>query len=364
MKSIYLYITILTVGLISCETIVDVKVNETEPYLVVDAWLTHTADVQTIRLTTTQPYYDNSFAAGIEGAEVVVTDESGTEYLFESDEEGNYIFTPTDTFGIVDMTYHLKVTYDGHEYTSSTIIPRGTGIDSINFTYENNGIEPEYFYSQFFGRDPEGEGDAYWLKAWKNGQYLNKPSELYYFYDASFSEGNGDGIPFIFPLRTLANPFEQDMNGNFFPYFWPADTFPIKSNNKVKLFDSEGTVVDGKIEFTLDENRKDPVSGGLTYIPLDGNPYSQQDDVIIKKADSIFLELHAISTDAWFFLYRLQQETDRPEGFGALFATPPSNLPTNIVCDDPEIPVVGFFNISNVSTLGQKFTPEVTRYDE
>ncbi|MBR08922.1 MAG: hypothetical protein CMP48_14735 [Rickettsiales bacterium] len=366
MKSIYIYLTVLVLGLISCESIVDVKVNETDPYLVVDAWLTRSPEPQTIRLTTTQPYYDNELASGVTGAEVIITDSYGNEFVFESDGSGNYIYTPTDTFGVVGNSYFLTVTYDGHDYTSSTVLPRGTAIDSINFTYEKNVFEGEYFYSQFFGRDPIGEGDTYWLKAWKNGQYLNRPSELFYFYDASFSEGNGDGIPFIFPLRVLANPYEQDINGNAFPYFWPADTFKINpDNNKVTLFDSEGEVKDGKIEFTLDETRKNPASGGLSSIPLDGNPYSLVGDtMVVKGMDSLYLELHTVSNDAWFFLYRLQQETDRPEGFGALFATPPANLPTNITCDDPDIPVVGFFDISNVSSLGQKFTPEVTRYDE
>ncbi len=61
MRKLVFFFSFAAATIIGCESIVDVKVNQVEPYLVVDAWLTHTPGDQTIRLTTTQPYYENDF---------------------------------------------------------------------------------------------------------------------------------------------------------------------------------------------------------------------------------------------------------------------------------------------------------------
>ncbi len=367
MKPIYTYLFILSLGLISCEKIVDVKVNQTDPYLVVDAWLSRKPGDQVVRLTLTQPYFDNSSTPTVNDAQVRITDNDGIEYPFTGQGDGNYVYNSTDTFGIVGDTYSLEVLWEGNTYTSSTVLPRKVTIDSLLF----NTDEPEKrfpgYYAEFFGTDPDGVGDAYWLKAWKNGKYLNRPSEIYVFDDETLSEEGGGGIPFISPIRDFPNPEEVDINNNEVPYYTLERTYPISEDGTITIFGSEARVTNDQIEILLDDGPgNEPIDGGIETIPLDGSPYSLNANTnsVFKSADSLFLELHTISTDAFFFLERLQEETDRPGGFGALFATPPSDLPSNIVCDDPEVPVAGFFNISSVSERGARISEELLRIDD
>lgn len=366
MRKLVFFFSLTAATIIGCESIVDVKVNQVEPYLVVDAWLTHTPGDQTIRLTTTQPYYENDFAPGVSNAQVTVTDNTGEVFEFIETENGTYTWTSNDAFGQIGRTYFLEIQWDGNTYTASSELKRVPSIDSITYTYEAaNSFNPvPFYYAEFFATDPEGEGDVYWLKAWKNGKPLNKPSEIYLFYDASYGEGGGDGIPFIFPLRTSANPIDVDINENMIPPYWPADTFQIEQEDEqlsVKLYKSKGMVENGELVFKVKDKGK-KVRGGVESIPLDGNPYSLLgDSLIAKQADSIYLELHAISDEAWFFLTRVLQETARPEGFGALFATPPSNVPTNIQAQDETVNVAGIFNVAAVSSAGRKLTPEAIR---
>ena len=47
-------------------------------------------------------------------------------------------------------------------------------------------------------------------------------------------------------------------------------------------------------------------------------------------------------------------QTDRPGGFAELFATPLSNVVTNIIPSNENEEVVGFFNVSAVSGNGKK----------
>ena len=176
MKFKYLILIIVITGLASCERIVDVKVNEVDPYLVVDAWLSRTPEDQVIRLTTTQPYFDNSFTPAVSGAEVRLTDNSGNEFIFQDQGDGNYAYASTDTFGVVGETYNLEILWEGNTYSSSTILPRKVLIDSLVYNTVEEDEPEEDYYAEFFGRDPDGVGDAYWLKAYKNGKYLNKPT--------------------------------------------------------------------------------------------------------------------------------------------------------------------------------------------
>lgn len=375
MKSNIIYTLLLLCTLAACESIVDVKVNETDPYLVVDAWLTHTPGDQTIRLTTTQPYFDNTFTPGALGAQVTVTDSQGESFLFTDQGDGNYIYSAADSFGVVGETYYLEVLWEGNTYTSAASLPKRVAIDSLVFNTMDPDEPDEDYYAEFFGRDPDGIGDAYWLKAWKNGKYLNKPSEIYTFDDKSFSEENGEGIPFIFPIRIQPNSMERDINGNSLPLYRFEEKFEVLGNQILDFYGSRALVdfENEELEIIYDDVQgQEPLDGGVKNIPLDGSPYtlnsyelgSVMQYEVIKKADSLYLELHTISPDAYFFLARLQQETDRPSGFGALFATPPSDLPTNIVCSDPNVPVVGFFNLANISTYGQRLTEEVARIDD
>ncbi len=365
-NSILLLTTIL--GFVACESIVDVKVNETDPYLVVDAWLTRATGDQTIRLTTTQPYFDNSFAPAANDATVTITDGSGSSYAFVEQGNGNYVYNSPDTFGTVGETYHLEVLWAGNTYTSSTILPRKVTIDSLVFNDDEPDESDFGYYAEFFARDPDGIGDAFWLKAWKNGKYLNQPSEIYTFDDVSFSNDDGGGIPFIFPIRTLPNSFEQDINGNNLPLYGLEERFTVIGDQIVDFYGSKAIVEDNQLRIIHDERqRPKPLDDGIEIIPLDSAPYYLENtntngqSTVVKKPDSLYLELHAISPDAFFFLARLQQETDRPSGFGALFATPPSDLPTNIKCDEPDVPVVGFFNITNKTSLGRKVSEESIR---
>ena len=82
MKKFIVPIRILCTGifflalLTGCETIIDPKLAEANDVLVVDAWLDTEVKEQTIRLSLSQPYFDNSDPRGISNAKVTVTNET------------------------------------------------------------------------------------------------------------------------------------------------------------------------------------------------------------------------------------------------------------------------------------------------
>jgi hypothetical protein len=275
----------------SCEDTIYPELESTEAGIVVDAWITSEAQPQVVRLTETLPYYTNAFTPGITDAIVYIIEDETERYDFPSSNvAGSYEWSPSASqpvLGKIGSNYQLIIEYNGITLTSFSQLNRVPPIDSVIFTYEDDGFVSESYFAQFYARDPEGNGDAYWIKAYKNGNFLNKPSEISLAFDAGPSAGSDiDGLIFIQPIRQSINAFETDENDEFISPYAPGD--------------------------------------------------------------SVEVELHSITTDAFFFLTELQIQTDRPGGFAELFAVPLSNIPTNISSTSGR-PILGFFNMSAVS---------------
>jgi len=77
--------------------------------------------------------------------------------------------------------------------------------------------------------------------------------------------------------------------------------------------------------------------------------------------DSVFVELNSINISTFYFLQETITQTNRAGGFGALFAQPLANVPSNIenINPDSEERAVGFFNMSATSVMGLKLTEEI-----
>jgi hypothetical protein len=297
----------LLVVISACDKTIYPELDQPFELVVIDAWITDQSAPQHIYVSKTQPYFENEFPEKLSGATVQVIDNDGTVYPFiENDSAYTWVSPDGNTFGEVGKTYFLSVEVEGQQYGSVTSMGRVPAIDSIVFSFEEsipNFIYEDFYLAQFYATDPEGVGDAYWIKAWKNGQYLNKPSEVNISFDAgNISSATIDGVPFIQPIRQdYINPF--------------------------------------------DENEDDDRSG----FP---SPY--------KIGDSIRVEIHAISPAAYFFLTEVIRQTNRAGGFGALFAEPVANVSTNIynLNENSDERAVGFFNVGSVSTFSDSLTEE------
>lgn len=301
-----IFISMIGFGLISCEKEIFPDLGEPFQLVVIDAWLTNQEAPQSIYITQSQPYFEDGFPQKIDGATVQVISADSVLYDFiENDSAYTWVSEDSSTFGEVGESYFLFVEIDGQQYSSFTTMGRVPAIDSIRFNFEEvipNFIYEDHYLAEFYATDPAGVGDAYWIKTWKNDQYLNKPSELSFSFDAGASPGaEVDGIQFIQPIRTAINPFDEDAE---------------------------------------DERPGFP------------SPYAV--------GDSVTVQIHAISPEAYFFLTEVSIQTNRTGGFAALFAQPVANVSTNIFNLDEESQerAVGFFNVGEVSSAGKMLTPE------
>lgn len=291
-------VVFVALAFMACEDVIHPTLESADPVYVVDAWITNRAEPQVIRLTRSQPYFENVLPPGVSGAVVTIEDNQGNVYTFtEGSETGTYVWTPVgnEVFGEVGLSYELTIIVNGETITSTTAMAGVPPVDSITFNkQEGTQFFDDLYFAEFWATDLPEIGDAYWIKTYKNGQLLSKPSDINLAYDAAFRGSDFSGVAFITPIRTAINAFDEEDDGT------------IKS------------------------------------------PY-----VV---GDSLYVEINSLSTNAFDFLNEVVLQTDRPGGFGELFSTPLANVSTNVTNTNPAgTKAVGFFNVAAVSGLGRKF---------
>lgn len=304
----YIFILLILVAA-ACETTIHPELDEAEEVIVIDAWVNQKMERQEIKVTRSQPYFENSFPQKINNATVTIEDLTTGEIYQFKEGDSSYYWDPVDApLGTIGNDYQLNVTVDEETFQAEAHLGRVPPIDTIRFHYNPKDffIKEPYYTAEFLAIDPLGIGDTYWIKAWKNGEFLSKPDELNMAYDASFSSGQGlDGVAFVQPIREVfLNPFDENPNksGEFYP------------------------------------------------------PY-----VV---GDSVYVEIHSIDQMAYEFLWEIYFYMSRPGGFAELFATPLANPITNLksINESNASNIAGFFNVAAVSSMGKKLTQEIADY--
>ncbi|MCF2447406.1 DUF4249 domain-containing protein [Dyadobacter sp. CY345] len=298
------HLCLLTIPFLwACDDEIDLTVSSADPIINIDAWINDKPETQRIYLTFTQDYFENnSLPPVVRGAKVTVTDDEGNIYEFTEESNnvnGAYSWQPGKggKLGNVGKSYTLNVVYNGETFTATSVMKRVPPVDSLTLSYqEGQGMMDDSYRAEFWATDPSGKGDSYWIRAYKNGQLLNKASEVTTAYDAGTSSGSGfDGVTFISPIRI-------GINAN---------------------------------DFDEDDRPESPLANG----------------------DSIYVEIHSINLVSFNYLAEVVSQADRMGGISELFTSAPlANVSTNIVNSNPNGSlVVGFFNVAAVSGLGKKF---------
>ena len=203
MKKIVLH-TISLLGIVffsSCTDVIQVDLDQGETLIVVDAWVNTLPGAQTIRLTTTGPYFSGTNTPFVSGATVNINDLNNNKtYTFSDAGNGNYVFSPTvnDSLCILNHQYKLNISWQGNEYNSFSTLSRTTKVDSIIWVDEANrpglmgGLYPKIkAFDAPFGKD------YYWIKAFHNNKFVDDASTINVCEDAG--GGGTDGLPFIPP---------------------------------------------------------------------------------------------------------------------------------------------------------------------
>jgi hypothetical protein len=282
--------------LFGCEDVIEKEVKSGVSQLVVDAFINDQADNQSIKLTFSQGYFDNSSPKPVLGATVFVFDEDSVGHqFFDERRNGNYVWKPNakqKAMNKIGKQYLLYIQHDGQEYISVSKLNRVPKIDSLNYFNDTLAIKPQTtsqfgFTAEFFARDFKGEGDCYMIKSTIEGK-PKKANNFTLAYDGAFRPGSkSDGIIFILPIRRAIN----------------TDTLAL-----------------------------------------------------LQDREYVAVEVSSLTQEAYFYLSLLQQESSNQ----GLFSVPSVNLPSNVVNrnEKSDKKPLGFFNIASVSVFGTRIEKE------
>ncbi len=212
-KYYFVWILPILLALTSCEDVIDINLDEGTPQLAVDAFITNEMKTQTISLSITSPYFENSASPRATGATVKLIDGfTAQEYLFtDVTNNGLYNWTPSISEQLtVGNIYTLSITYDGEQYQAQSILNPTPPIDSISVLYRD-AEPPNYpetgYYASLYAFDIAGRPDFYWIKTYLNGQFNNSPGSILISQDGAFEGDASDGLLFIPPIRESITPF-------------------------------------------------------------------------------------------------------------------------------------------------------------
>ncbi len=167
-KSVLVMITIL---LVSCEDPISVDLNDAAPRLVVEAsldWEKGTSgNEQTIKLTTSTPYFDTEIVNDVLGATVRVTN-TNTQQIFVFQDLNNGLYTTSSFVPILNNSYQLEVIYDGETYSATETLTPVTEILEVSQSLEG-GFDDEILDVNIFFMDPEEEENYYLMRFIEEG---------------------------------------------------------------------------------------------------------------------------------------------------------------------------------------------------
>lgn len=258
MKKILLYSILLftTLFTTSCEEVVNVELDNSNPKLVIDAIIKWqkgtTGENQTIKLSLTNDFYTNEILPA-NGAMVTITNSSDVVFNFiEVPTTGEYV---CDNFQpVIGETYRLEILYEGDIYTATSTlyatpdiinvtqetVPGIGGEDEIQikFFFQDNGLEENYYLLGV--KNPNKQIPEYGVVS----DEFFQGNVMFGFYGSSETEpgitldlsvqgisksyhnymnklitiaGSGSGNPFATPPATIRGNITNTTNNNNYP---------------------------------------------------------------------------------------------------------------------------------------------------
>lgn len=161
---------------VACTEVIDVDVPVAEPRLVIEAsidWEKGTSgNTQTIKLSTSTPYFNENKNNEATNATVNVTDKTtNQEFTFVDQQNGEYVCV--DFVPVVNHTYSLNINYNEEDYTAEETLMSVTEISRIEQSTED-GFDDEAIELNMYVPDPVDEENYYLVRFHEEGNLLSK----------------------------------------------------------------------------------------------------------------------------------------------------------------------------------------------
>lgn len=163
----------------SCTDVIEVDVPQAAPRLVVEAsidWEKGTlGNNQTIKLSSSTPYFEQTSNTSVTGASVKITqDDNGVEFIFTDENNGNY--TTNSFLPEVNKSYTLEIVYNGDVYIAHETLMPVVDIEDVYQTLDKGINDVLEVNIDFI--DPINQENYYFLKLKEQADMLPTLLEL------------------------------------------------------------------------------------------------------------------------------------------------------------------------------------------
>jgi len=177
----YLFILLISTLLFSCTDIIELKLKNTEPRVVIEAVLNATDSTCVVNVSMSNEFYDTTEVEMLEDYSVVLTKNNTETFYLEKNSNKNY--TLNNIVAEYGDFFSITITdKEGKKYTAQAITP-GKVKNAIvlfqqvdnpnnNTTIDENGIVRKILFGFSFWKDSIGTNDFYRVKMYKDSIFL------------------------------------------------------------------------------------------------------------------------------------------------------------------------------------------------
>lgn len=153
----YIIGLLVLLGLVSCEKVINIDLNESNPKTVIESYLENDSTCYA-KVSTTSSYYDNSGSPAITDATITISNQSGQSEILTH--EGNGIYKGSTLIGKIGDTYTLEVAVGGVKHIATSTMPALVPIDSLT-SEETAFLGPGNYFAYVNYTDPANTVNYY-----------------------------------------------------------------------------------------------------------------------------------------------------------------------------------------------------------
>lgn len=172
-----LLIIVIFFLLASCQQLIEIDLNETNPYLVVEANITNQPGPYKVKLTRSVNFDDYNIFPTVDNATIIISDMFGNIDTLTNLDSGWYQTTLIQ--GTENSTYYLSIFTPNDTVTASCYMPQKVNFDSVSYNLINWFGNTRFLITPHF-TDPPEAGNFYRFVLYKKGK---KRNALYVFND-------------------------------------------------------------------------------------------------------------------------------------------------------------------------------------
>lgn len=155
--------TFLVFTIVSCEKVIDIDLNNSNPKHVIKAILMEGTHDFTVSITKTTSYFNPTEPEKVNNATVILYDENNAAYNLTSKQNGLYDLSSFTAFS--EKNYRLSVAIEGTTYEATANVPVMVPIDTVSLGIEEDEEEEEEYLAAFVDfKDPADASNYYQLE--------------------------------------------------------------------------------------------------------------------------------------------------------------------------------------------------------